>query len=78
MERPIFSLAGVDCAVFFAAQGAVHAVAFIKAFPTQLVAGAKNMRQLVQQDVIERCRSAFNIRAQEDAVHAVFPFANKN
>ena len=36
------------------------------------------MRQLVQQDVIEHCRSAFNIRAQEDAVHAVFPFANKS
>ena len=36
------------------------------------------MRQLVQQDVIERCRIALNICAQEDAVHAVFPFANKS
>ena len=32
----------------------------------------------MQQDVIEHCRSAFNIRAQENAVHAVFPFANKS
>ena len=71
-------IAGVDCAVFFVAQGAVHAAAFIKAVSTQFIVGAKNMRQLVQQDVIERCRSAFNIRAQEDAVHAVFPFANKS
>ena len=36
------------------------------------------MRQLVQQDVIEHCRSALNIRAQEDAVHTVFSFANKS
>ena len=32
----------------------------------------------MQQDVIDHCRSALNIRAQEDAVHAVFPFANKS
>ena len=30
----------------------------------------------MQQDVIEHCRSALNIRAQEDAVHTVFSFAN--
>ena len=32
----------------------------------------------MQQDVIERCRSALNIHAQEDAVYAVFSFANKS
>ena len=36
------------------------------------------MRQLVQQDVIEHCRIALNIHAQEDAVHTVFSFANKS
>ena len=36
------------------------------------------MHQLVQQDVIEHCRIALNIHAQEDAVHTVFSFANKS
>ena len=31
----------------------------------------------MQQNVIKRCRSAFNIRAQKNSVHAILTFTNK-
>lgn len=36
------------------------------------------MRQLMQQDVIKRCRESFNICAQKDSVYTVFAFADEN
>ena len=70
-------ITGVDRTVFFTAQSIIHAVAFVKAVSAKLVVGAEDMRQLMQQDVIERCRGAFNICTQKDPVYAVLAFTNK-
>ena len=53
------------------ADGIVHAVSLIEIISVKLVAGAENMRQLMQKNVLQHCRMTRNVCPQQDSVNAV-------
>ena len=44
----------------------VHAVSLIEIISAKLIAGAENMRQLMQKNVLQRCRMTRYVCAQKD------------
>ncbi|CAN4014750.1 tail fiber assembly protein, partial [Dysosmobacter welbionis] len=70
-QFPPDCITGVNGSVLFAAYGIVHAVSLKEIISVNLVAGAEDMRQLMQKNVFQLCRMTRYVCAQKDSVRAV-------
>ena len=70
-EFPPDRISGVNGSVLFAANSIVHAVSLIEIISVNLVAGAEDMRQLMQKNVLQLCRMTRYVCAQKDSVRVV-------